>query len=68
MIIGVTNGTIVNITLPTFVSTKLAVSYHGNNYTNGDVFTVFPCLLQTLLFLLWLLLELLCCYVLHFPH
>lgn len=41
MIIGVTNGTIVNITLPTFVSTNLAVSYHGNIYTNGDVFTVY---------------------------
>ena len=40
MIIGVTDGTIVNITLPTFVSTNLAVSYRGNNYINGDVFTV----------------------------
>ena len=41
MIIGVTDGTIVNITLPTFVSTNLAVSYHNNKYTNGDVFTVY---------------------------
>lgn len=41
MIIGVTNGTIVKITLPTFLSTNLAVSYHDNNYINGDVFTVY---------------------------
>lgn len=41
MIIGVTDGTIVKITIPTFVSTHLAVSYHGNNYINGDVFTVY---------------------------
>ena len=40
MIIGVTDGTIVNITLPTFRSTNLAVSYHNNTYRNGDVFTV----------------------------
>lgn len=40
MIIGVTDGTIVNITLPTFLSTNLTVSYNGNSYTNGDVFTV----------------------------
>jgi hypothetical protein len=41
MIIGVTDGTIVNITLPTFLSINLTVSYHDNNYTNGDVFTVY---------------------------
>jgi predicted phage gp36 major capsid-like protein len=41
MIIGVTNGTIVKITLPTFLSINLTVSYHDNNYTNGDVFTVY---------------------------
>ena len=41
MIIGVTDGTIVKITIPTFVSTHLAVSYHGNTYINGDVFTVY---------------------------
>ena len=41
MIIGVTDDTIVKITIPTSVSTHLAVSYDGNTYINGDVFTVY---------------------------
>lgn len=40
IIIGVTDGTTVTITLPTAVSSTLSVSYNGNSYTNGDSFTV----------------------------
>ncbi|XP_063431053.1 uncharacterized protein LOC134713693 [Mytilus trossulus] len=40
MVVGVTDGTTITITLPTFVSTTLSVTYNGNAYTNGDSFTV----------------------------